>query len=88
MKTPSDSPASRKSVSIASAQPDTFEACFSMPAFPAINVGAAKRKTCQKGKFQGITARTRPSGLKVTNERDASVPTGSGAKKRAAFSAK
>ena len=24
--------------------------------------GATKRKTCQKGKFQGITARTMPSG--------------------------
>ena len=28
----------------------------------AIKAGAAKRKTCQKGKFQGMTARTIPMG--------------------------
>ncbi|CAO0833291.1 hypothetical protein SMICM17S_00687 [Streptomyces microflavus] len=29
---------------------------------PAISAGAAKRTTCQSGKFHGITARTTPSG--------------------------
>ncbi len=40
----------------------TFEACFSSPALPAISPGAAKRKTCQKGKFQGMIASTGPKG--------------------------
>ncbi len=40
----------------------TFEACLRSPTLPAISAGAAKRKTCQNGKFQGITASTQPSG--------------------------
>jgi hypothetical protein len=48
---------------MASAEPGTLLACFSTQPLPAIKVGAAKRKTCQKGKFQGITASTTPSGL-------------------------
>ncbi len=40
----------------------TLLACFRTPAFPAIRPGAAKRNTCQKGTFQGITANTMPSG--------------------------
>jgi hypothetical protein len=47
---------------MASAQRGTLEACFSTPTLPAIRAGAAKRKTCQKGKFHGITASTGPSG--------------------------
>ena len=30
---------------------------------PAISAGAAKRMTCQKGKFHGMIASTVPSGL-------------------------
>ena len=40
----------------------TFEECFSNPTLPAISAGAAKRNTCQNGKFQGITASTGPIG--------------------------
>ncbi len=61
-KAPSGNPAPRKISSIASAQSGTFEACLRSPTLPAIRAGAAKRKTCQNGKFQGITARTGPSG--------------------------
>jgi hypothetical protein len=32
---------------------------------PAIKAGAAKRNTCQKGKFHGITAITTPNGYVV-----------------------
>jgi hypothetical protein len=53
--------------SIASAQPGTLLACLRTPPLPAIRAGAAKRKTCQNGKFHGMTASTTPSGLKVTN---------------------
>ena len=58
----SGKPASVTSFSIASAQPATLLACFSKPVFPAISAGARNRKTCQNGKFQGITASTVPSG--------------------------
>ena len=44
------------------AQPVTFEACLRTPAFPAMSAGAAKRKTCQNGKFHGMTASTTPRG--------------------------
>ena len=47
---------------MAKAQPETLDACFKTPVLPAINAGAKKRKTCQKGKFQGITAKTVPMG--------------------------
>ena len=62
----SGKPARRKTSSIASAQPGTLEACFSTAALPAISPGAAKRKTCQNGKFHGITASTTPSGWNAT----------------------
>ena len=51
---------------MASAQPSTFEACLRTPPLPAISAGAAKRKTCQNGKFHGITASTTPSGRNAT----------------------
>ena len=51
-----------KTSSIASADCGTFEACLSSPTLPAMSAGAAKRKTCQNGKFHGITASTAPSG--------------------------
>ena len=65
-KSPRGKPAALKMSSIASAHCGTFEACLSRPALPAISAGAAKRKTCQKGKFHGITARMMPSGSKRT----------------------
>jgi len=61
-KAPSGNPAARKTSSMASAHCGTLEACFSTAAFPATSPGAAKRKTCQSGKFHGITASTTPSG--------------------------
>ena len=72
---------------MASAHCGTLEACLSRPTLPAMSAGAAKRKTCQKGKFQGITASTAPSGWKRVSELRASVSTGSAARKRSAFSA-
>ena len=65
-KRPGGVPASAKIRSMASAQPETLPACFSTPALPAMSAGAAKRKTCQRGKFQGMTASTTPSGAKAT----------------------
>ena len=65
-KTPSGNPARRKMSSIASAHWGTLDACFSSPTLPAISAGAAKRKTCQKGKFQGMIASTGPIGCQVT----------------------
>ena len=47
---------------MASAHCGTLEACFSSPTLPAISAGAAKRNTCQNGKFHGITASTGPIG--------------------------
>ena len=63
---PSGNPASRNSCSISSAQRDTVGACFRMPALPATSAGAAKRTTCQKGKFHGMIASTGPSASKRT----------------------
>ncbi len=40
----------------------TLEACLSRQVLPTISAGAAKRITCQRGKFHGMTARTVPSG--------------------------
>ncbi len=60
--TPSANPARRTIDSMASAHRGTFDACLRTPTFPAISAGATKRKTCQKGKFHGITARTGPIG--------------------------
>ncbi len=61
-KTPSANPARRNTSSSKSAARGTFDACLSNPTLPAMSVGAAKRTTCQSGKFQGMTARTGPSG--------------------------
>ncbi len=59
---PSGTPAVRSTSWIASAQPVTFGACLSRAAFPATRAGAAKRNTCQKGKFHGMIASTVPIG--------------------------
>ncbi len=40
----------------------TFEACLSSPQLPSMRAGAAKRMTCQSGKFHGMTASTTPNG--------------------------
>src|SRR4029453_14040998 len=86
-KGPGGGPPRRQTSSSASAQPVTFEACLSSAPLPATRAGAAKRITCQNGKFQGITARTTPSGSKQTKLFEASVATGSRARKRAPWSA-
>src|SRR5690625_5486414 len=62
VNTPSGSPASLYSCSMATADPKTLEACFKTATFPAIIAGAEKRKTCQNGKFQGIIPKTAPCG--------------------------
>ena len=59
------SPARRMRASMARAHWGTLEACLSRPTLPAMSAGAAKRKTCQSGKFQGMTARMTPSGSKT-----------------------
>ena len=59
---PSGKPARRKISCRARAQRDTLEACLSSPTLPAIKAGAAKRTTCQNGKFHGMTARIGPNG--------------------------
>ena len=66
VKTPSGAPQVSKMRSISSAQPVTLAACLSTAVLPAIMPGAAKRKTCQNGKFQGMIASTTPSGLNET----------------------
>ena len=43
--------------------PVTFGECLRMPALPAIRAGAAKRNTCQNGKFHGMIASTVPERL-------------------------
>ena len=48
--------------SIASAHCGTFGACLRSATLPAISAGAAKRNTCQNGKFQGMIAKTAPIG--------------------------
>lgn len=83
----SGKPASRNTDSMARAQPGTLLACFSTPPLPAIKAGAAKRNTCQKGKFQGMTARMTPSGWKATKLLPASVSMSSWARNRSAFEA-
>jgi hypothetical protein len=61
-KAPSGNPARWMMSSIARALCGTLEACLSNPTLPAMRAGAAKRKTCQNGKFHGITASTGPKG--------------------------
>ena len=67
--TPAGAPARAKRSSSASAHWGTFDACLSRPTLPAASAGAANRITCQKGKFQGITASTAPRGWKKTASR-------------------
>ena len=62
VKQPSGKPARRNTSSSSRAVWGTLEACFKRPTLPAMRAGAANRTTCQRGKFQGITARTGPSG--------------------------
>ena len=50
---------------MASAVWGTLDACLSRPTLPTISAGAAKRITCQIGKFHGITASTAPMRLVV-----------------------
>jgi hypothetical protein len=61
--------------------------CFKTPVLPAIRPGAAKRNTCQNGKFHGMTARITPRGSKVTKLLLASVWISSLARNSSAFSA-
>ena len=73
--TPAGTPAARNTPSMARAHPVTLGECLSRPVLPASRAGAAKRMTCQNGKFHGITARTTPSGSYATQLRLASVAT-------------
>ena len=67
--------------SIASAHPVTLGECLRIAVLPASRVGAAKRSTCQNGKFHGMTARTTPIGSCATQLRwSAPVSTGRGAR--------
>ena len=84
---PAGKPALEKISSIASAQRGTFEACFKTAPLPAMSAGAANRKTCQNGKFQGMIASTTPSGSNATKLSLASVEMCSSARKLAACSA-
>ena len=59
---PSGAPASARTSWTAMPQPVVFGECLSRAALPAISAGAAKRRTCQSGKFHGITASTMPTG--------------------------
>ena len=61
-KQPSGKPARRKRPSRRRAASGTFEACLRSPTLPAMRAGAAKRTTCQRGKFHGMTASTGPIG--------------------------
>jgi len=60
--TPAGKPARSKRRSRYRATCGTLEACLRSPTLPAMSAGAAKRITCQSGKFHGITARTGPRG--------------------------
>src|SRR5688572_22867393 len=71
-----------------SEQPLTFDACLSTPTLPAINAGAAKRITCQNGKFQGMTANMVPVGWNDTRLFRLSVFMVWSARNFSAFSAK
>ena len=61
-KSPTGNPALTTASSMASAHAGTLDACLRTTAFPAANAGASNLMTCQKGKFQGMTASTIPSG--------------------------
>ncbi len=51
---------------MARAHSGTVLECFSTEVFPARTVGMAKRRACQKGKFQGMMERMTPRGWYVT----------------------
>ncbi len=80
-------PASAKSLATACAEPVTFAACFRTKVLPAIRAGAAARTACQTGKFQGMMARTVPSGWKSTRAPFGAFTGISGARKRAPWRA-
>ena len=65
-KTPSGTPASRNTSSMASADCGTFDECLSSITLPAESAGRPARNACQNGKFHGITARTTPRGWNRT----------------------
>ncbi len=73
---------------MARAEPVVLPACLSTAVFPAISAGAAKRTTCQNGKFQGMIASTVPSGSKATKLDAESDGAGSSARNPGAWSAK
>ena len=51
---------------MASPDPVVLLACLRTAVLPAIRAGAAKRITCQNGKFHGMIASTVPSGSNAT----------------------
>ena len=55
-------PASEKAFSISSPLSKHIDACFRTTTFPARIVGITNLRTCQNGKFQGITPRIIPIG--------------------------
>ena len=61
-KTPFGNPASANSFSIIFPLPKQIEACFRTTVFPAKIAGTANLRTCQNGKFQGITPKITPKG--------------------------
>ena len=78
-------PASVKSPSRAMATPVTLGACLTARALPAARIGAAARMTCQKGKFQGMTARMTPRGSWTTMRRPVSDGAGASASQQGAI---
>ena len=65
--------------------PCTFEACFNNTVFPEIRVGIANLKTCQKGKFHGITPKIIPRGSNISKLFFVSKSKVSGSKKLTPF---
>ena len=83
-------PTCSKASARASAVPVTLGECLSSTPLPAASVGMANRMTCQTGKFQGITASTRPIGSGGTNAETPageSISTGRAARMVAALAA-
>ena len=62
IKVPFGKPTFKNNCSINKAEPKTLDECFNNMVLPTSNAGMAARKTCQNGKFQGITAKTVPKG--------------------------
>ena len=78
-KTSAGSPAWANTDSMARAHWGTLEACLRTTALPAMSDGAAMRKTCHRGKFQGMTASTVPKGSNTTMDLAQASSTGRGA---------